>query len=149
MKKIILIIIFSLGSFCLFSQNWEIIKEKNTSTERISLQQSDTELCTLAVTSIYVDGILIFYCHAGIKDKEILIDVFEYLENLLDNNTYVDTVSTASSYIRNLMNEEKLHLLKYDPGEPKYVKGIRCQWIHVYCSSYIDKAAKDLLQKLQ
>lgn len=130
-----------------FSEEWKTIREKKTENEYIELAESDTGLCTLAASTTYRDGVLIFYCHAGIRDKQHLVDVYENLELNLDINSKETVVDSASSQINNMRHTGVIKLIKFDNEQPVYTNGYIMQKSHVYCDSWIDKPLKEALGK--
>lgn len=147
MKKLsIIFCLCLLIANTLFAETWRTIKQRETEMQAISLNESDTELCTLAAATTYSDGILIFYCEAGISDREILNYVFDFVENELVNN-YVDVVKLTSNIINDFRNNDILLAIKYETEPTDYTLTLPCIRTRLYCASYIEKAANDALKK--
>lgn len=148
MKKQFLIALILLFSFSLvFSEEWKTIREKKTARQYIELAESDAELCTLVAATTYSDGTVIFYCHAGIRDKQNLVNVYENLALNLDINPNESVVENASGQINNLRHSGVIKLIKFDTETPVYSDGYILQKSHVYCDSWIDKPLEDALKK--
>ena len=147
MKKLSLIFcICILLANTLFAENWKTIRQKEIGLQVISLNESDTELYTLAAATTYSDGILIFYCEAGISDKEILNYVYDFVEEELVNN-YVDVFKLTSNIINDFRNNDILIAINFETEPTDYTLTLPCIRTRLYCASYIEKAAKDALKK--
>ncbi len=130
-----------------FSEEWKTIYEKNTVYQYIMLAESDTELCTLAASTTFSDGTLIFYCHAGKRDKKNLMNIYENLALNLDMYPTKSVVGSASSQIKNLRNTGVIKLINFDTEPPEYTDGYITQKSHVYCDSWIDRPLKEMQKK--
>ena len=139
-------LILSLTSFS-FTEEWKIIREKKTEYEYIELAESDTGLCTLTASTTYKDGTLIFYCHAGVRDKKHLLNVYENLELNLEIDSKESVVNNASSQINHLRHTGVINLIKFEQEPPVYSDGYILQNSHVYCDSWLDKAVEKILKK--
>lgn len=147
MKKVsIIFCICILLTNTLFAETWRTIKQKEIGLQTISLNESDTELCTLAAATTYSDGIVIFYCEAGISDKEILNYVYDFVESEVVNN-YVDVFKLTSNIINDFCNNDILIAINFETEPVDYSTGLPCIRTRLYCASYIEKAANDALKK--
>lgn len=148
MKRLLILCAFALFfSTSIVAQTWTTIKEKTIKTQTISLNESDTELCTLAAATTYQDGVVIFYCEAGTSDKEILSFVYDFIEKEFIKN-YVNVFSLTSNIINDFRNNEILIALKFETDPIDYSSGFPCVRSHLYCASYIEKAARDKAKRL-
>ena len=147
MKKIILLVsIAIITAHTIFAETWTTIKEKSVKLQTISINESDTELITLAAATTYQDGVAIFYCHAGLREKEILMAVYNFVEEELINN-YINVFDITSKIINDFKNEEIIYPLYFET-EPLDTSGILpCSRARLYLGSYVDKAASDVLKK--
>ena len=148
MKHLLILCAFAFFlSSSIVAQTWTTIKEKTIKTQTISLNESDTELCTLAAATTYQDGVVIFYCEAGTSDKEILSFVYDFIEKEFIKN-YVNVFSLTSNIINDFRNNEILIALKFETDPIEYSSGFPCVRSHLYCASYIEKAARDKAKHL-
>lgn len=148
MKRLLILCAFAFFLLTsIVAQTWTTIKEKTIKTQTISLNESDTELCTLAVATTYQDGVVIFYCEAGTSDKEILSFVYDFIEKEFIKN-YVNVFSLTSNIINDFRNNEILIALKFETDPIDYSSGFPCIRSHLYCASYIEKAARDEAKRL-
>ena len=130
----------------IFAETWTTIKEKTVKLQYINFSESDTELVTLVAATTYQDGVVIFYCHAGLRDKEILMSVYNFIESELVNN-YINVFEITSNIINDFKNEEIISIIEFttDPLDDSGV--LPCSRTHLYFGSYVDKAASELLKK--
>ncbi len=149
MKRIFGFIIFLLCLISAHAEKWTTIKEKYTTWQGISISESDTELCTLAASSTYSDGVIIFFAHAGKRDKQTLLEVYNKVENQLKLNPNANAVELTTNYISELRNNGTITAINFETDPIEYKNGIAYVKTHLYCASYIDKAASDLLEKLR
>ena len=147
MKKLYLFLaIVILSTHTAFAETWTTLKEKSIKLQTISINQSDTELITLFALTTYQDGVAIFYCHAGLREKEILMTVYNFVEEELINN-YINVFDITSNIINDFKNEEIIYTLYFET-DPLDTSGILpCSRVHLYLGSYVDKAASDILKK--
>ena len=144
--KIIFLCFCMLMVNALFAETWKTVRQKEIGLQVISLNESDTELCTLAAATTYSDGILIFYCEAGISDKEILNYVYDFVETELVQN-YVDVFKLTSNIINDFRNNDILIAIKFETEPTNYTSTLPCIRTRLYCASYIEKAANDALKR--
>lgn len=149
MKKTFCITIFLLCLISIHAEKWTTIKEKYTTWQGISIAESDTELCTLAASSTYSDGVVIFYVHAGKRDKQTLLEVYNKVENQLKSDENANAVEFTTNYISDLRNNGTITAINFETDPIEYKNGIAYVKTHLYWASYIDKAASDLLEKLK
>ncbi len=147
MKRILFFLsILILSAYTIYAETWTTLKERTIKLQTISISQSDTELVTLAAATTYQDGVIIFYCHAGLREKEILMTVYNFVEEELINH-YIDVFKTTSNIINDFKNEEIVYPINFET-DPLDRSGILpCSRVHLYLGSYVDKVAGDILKK--
>ena len=140
MKRLnIVLILFFLFVFSIHAQAWKTVKEIEIDTEYISIKENDLGQCILMASSSYTDGTLFFYCYAGKKDKDILLNVFDNVELNLTKNYEIRAVSLASDNINNLRYSGVLRLVNFITDPPVYSDGYIIQKTHLYCDSWKEK----------
>ena len=135
-------IIFIISSLC-YAEEWKTIKEKKVTWQYIVISENGSGLVTFAASTTYRDGVLIFYCHAGERDKNTLNDLFKVCENELNRDENSDIVKYSSEYVQLLRTTKVLNIIDFNTDAPEYTSdGIPCVKSHIYCSSWLDKVLK-------
>lgn len=137
-NKIVLILFYCLV-FSIHAEEWKTVKEIEIDTEYISIKENDLGQCILMASSSYIDGTLFFYCYAGKKDKDNLLNVFDNVELNLTTNYEIRVVSLASENINNLRYSGVLRLVNFVTDPPVYSDGYITQKTHLYCDSWNNK----------
>lgn len=138
-KTVIFIILFlNIASF-LIAENWKTIKETKTDWQSITFAESDTNLCTVAISTTYSDGVVIFYIHAGIRDKQILSQIYDKTKDSLSKNPQKSIVEFTSNYVNELKNDGTIYTIYFNTDPTEYTTlGVPCVKSHLYCSSWFD-----------
>ena len=138
-RKILLSLIFILGIYSVYAEKWTTIKEYKAEWQYINISESDTKLCTLAASTTFSDGVVIFYIHAGVRDKQILLNIYDACSKNLSTYPSSSIVEFASSYVNNLRNKGTLSVVNFETDPIEYTSfGIPCVKTHLYCSSWLE-----------
>ena len=140
MKKIVSIVLIFLNIiYFATAEIWKTLKESKTDWQYISIAESDTNLCTVAVSTTYSDGVIIFYTHAGFRDKKILNQIYDKSLEYLSKNPEKSIVEFTTNYVNGLRDDGTIQTIYFNTDPTEYTSlGIPCVKTHLYCSSWLD-----------
>ena len=142
-KKYIRIAFFFLfllfGCLC-FADEWKTCKEKKTTYQYIVLSENGSGLYTFASSTTYIDGTVVFYCHAGESDKTVLNDIYTVCEKQLERDESFDILKYSIEYVQLLRSSKTITAIHFDTDSPEYIEpGFPLTKTHLYLSSWIKK----------
>lgn len=137
-KHILCFIAFTLLLCLAHGENWTTLKEKYTLAEGILIAESDIGLCTLAASTNFSDGTVIFYTHAGKRDKNTLLTVYDKAEKMLSENPNENTGKFVSDYVKRLLDDGVLTKLSFETEPIDYSATRPIVRTHLYCSSWLE-----------
>lgn len=139
MKPSFLFIFLILDCFC-FADEWRTIKEKKTTYQYIIISENNEGLYTFAASTTYVDGTVVFYCHAGLSDKKILMDVYSVCEKQLERDEFYDIFKYSTEYIQMLRTTDTIKAISFNTDSPEYIEpGVPVIKSHLYLASWLEK----------
>ena len=122
--------------FSAHADEWKILRETEVDTEYVNISENEEGKCVLIASSSYSDGTLLFYCYAGLSDRQNLLNVYDNVKLNLSSSYEARAVTIASDNINNLRYSGILKLVNLTTDSPEYSNGYIIQKTHLYCDSW-------------